>query len=472
MPYRRRRRRIPRRRSQLHYRRRRWIRKGRRRWHWRRGRRYSTVRVTRPKRIQWLSVRGFEFLGVQGSEIEFSLITDEQPNSPSKKGEWRIDMKNVAPSNKESVYLSKIIPPTYDFHNSCQDQWADLPLSYWDFVGGFGQAEFTLRSLLLRAIFGFARFSRKLEDVQYIKFIGFKFNMIRAPTIDYIFLPEPHRGSYDYEKSLIHPANLLNTKGAIIVNSLKRTKCCRTPRVKKRADPTIFGWHDLEDFLGVRLTGYVWSIIQMNNPIGRNSQITRNLKSPVTNNWFREKDSHKTISTFCPLWMNREKYDKVFVQTIDRAQSDQFNKNWYDWIFQQDIKDNQVDCDYGKYTPFVPPVTPAPQPQTLWFRYVFLFQVAGRTFGRTPPGYPVRETDVCEPCAPSCDACIYPEDLDKWGLLKEKAYKRIIRSPQRTKKRMVEIIARALRERKRKRERRVTFEDDQKNPKKRCFLGF
>nr|WBM82641.1 MAG: ORF1 [Torque teno polar bear virus 13] len=267
MPYRRRRRRIPRRRSQFYHRRRRYIRRGRRRF-WRGRRRYSTVRATRPKRIQWLSVRGFEFLGVQGSEINFSLVADNS-DQPQKQAEWQIDIKNVAPSNKESIYLSKIIPPTYDFHNNCRDQWADQPLAYWDFVGGWGQAEFTLRSLLLRAIFGFARFSRKLEDVQFIKFVGFKFNLIRAPSIDYIFLPEPHRGSYDYEKSLIHPANLLNTKGSILVQSIKRTKCCRNPKFKKRADPTIYGWHDIEDFLNVRLTGYVWSIINLNNPIGR-----------------------------------------------------------------------------------------------------------------------------------------------------------------------------------------------------------
>nr|WBM82626.1 MAG: ORF1 [Torque teno polar bear virus 8] len=467
MPYRyRRRRRIPRRRHQFYYRRRRHIRRGRRRF-WR-GRRYPPVRSSRPRRVQWLSIRGFEFLGIQGSEINFSLI----PETDNKKAAWTIDIKNVATTNKEVIYFSKIIPPTDQFHNSCNDQWAGGLLSYWDFVGGFGQAEFTFRTLLLRAIFGFARISRKLEGFQYIKFIGYKFNFVRAPTISYLFLPEPHRGPNDYEKSLIHPANLLNTKGTIIVHSVKRTKCCKNPRFKKRADPTTYGWYDIEEFMNRRLTGYVWSVFDPNNPMGRNSKITNTLDSPVTNNWFQQKNEDKNIATYCPKWMNREEYDSIFVKRIDNAQADKLDQTWWDWVFEQEIDNQQVQCDYGKYSPFLEPIMPAPSPETLWFRYVFFFQLGGSTFGRNPPSYPVKETDVCTPCHSGCNACIYPEDLDAHGLLKKKAYERIIRSPQRTKKRAMALIARALRQRKRKRERRVTWADEKSEKRAKLVMGF
>ncbi|WCS65245.1 ORF1 [Grizzly bear anellovirus 8] len=467
MPYRRRRRRIPRRRSQFHYRKRRWIHRRRRQFWKRRGRRSSTVRVSRPRHIRVLTIKGVEFLGVQGSSIDYTFV----PDNTSEQGTWTIDIKNVAPCSKEVTYFSTIFPLSTEVKDSCQDKWNSKETCYWDFVGGFGQAEFTFRSLIYRTLLGLARFSSKLDGFQFIKFLGYRWTLMRARTIDYILLPEAHRGPNDYEKSLIHPINLLNTPGSVLVQSVNRTKCCRAPKVKKRAEPTIFGWHDIEEFMNVRLTGYVWSVIELDNPIGRNPNITKQLKAPYDNDWMNETNDpqNKTIANYCPKWMNRVDYDKEFVTKVNGFQRSQ-KENWWDW--SQEATPTESKYKYGKQSPFLPTLYPAPFPQTLWFRFNFRFLLAGKTFGRTPPSYPVKETDVCVPCSAGCRACIDPEkDLDATGILKDKALARITRAPQRTKKRMVALLARLIRERKRRRARTVTWADEAQQKKPRFNWG-
>nr|WBM82748.1 MAG: ORF1 [Torque teno polar bear virus 48] len=465
MPYRRRRRRIPRRRSQLHYRRRRWIRKGRRRWHWRRGRRYSTVRVTRPRHVRPLIVRGVEILGVQGSQVNFNLV---EGNNAGTDDQWVISIKNVAPANREVDYFSTIFPDSTSLNDSCKDKWNSKTTAYWNFVGGYGQAEFTFRSLVFRTILGLARFSSKLDGFQYIKFLGYHFTLMRTQHIDYVFFTEGHRGPRDYEKTLLHPLNLLNTPGSVLVQSLQRSKCCRTPRVKKRADPTIFGWHDIEDFLGVRLTGYVWSVIELDHPMGKNPNVTKDQEAPITNEWMNEtNEGNKQISTYCPKWMNRVEYDKDFVDKIDKFQLQQ-KQNWWDFDFEGSLTQ-----DHGNYAPFLPPMIAADTPQTLWFRYTFLFQIAGKSFGYRRVIWPLREADVCTPCFPrrteayeeTCDACIHPEDTDPHGQLKKSAFKRITGSPQYRKRRALAFLAHLIRQRRKR--KRVKWADQEKQTSKR-----
>lgn len=461
MPYRSRwrRRRIPRRRHQLYHRRRRfWRRRRHRRY---RGRRSPAVRATRPRRVVPLTVRGFEFLGVQGSTVDYNLAEGGEQSSGVQ---WIIDIKNVAPSNKEVDYFKQIFPLTTDTHNTCDDKWATSEACYWNMVGGWGQVEFTLRTLIFRALLGFARFSRLLTGFQFIRFTGYKWKMIRAPSINYLLLPEDHRSPGDYEKGLIHPANLLNTPGVVVVQSVERTKCCKSPMVRRRADPTIFGWHDLEGFLNERLTGYVWSVFNMDNPIGKNPNITKGLKAPITNDWINNTNhpQNQKISTYCPDWIVRDKYDKEFVTNVNNFQtSEAKNKAWWRWD-TENTPEQSGKFNFGKYSPFVAPIEASRDPETLWFRYIFFFQLGGYTLGRRPPAYPVKESDVCIPCKSMCPACIYPEDTDKWGLLKKKAYERITGSPERGKRRMVEKLASIirLRNRQRRQRKRVRWADE------------
>nr|WBM82667.1 MAG: ORF1 [Torque teno polar bear virus 21] len=452
-----RRRRIPRRRTKFRYRR--WW---RRPW-WRRRRRgfrrHQTVRNTRPRYIKILHIKGVEFLGVLGSEVQMTYSKGQD----DKQSVWEVNVRNMAPVNKEVSYWQQVFPVGT---NDCTDRFRDTALTYWDFVGGFGQAHFSLETLIYRMIFGFAKTNITLEAFQFIKFMGFRFVPQRAPSLSYLFLAETHRQEKDWEKGLLHPINLLNTPGTVIVNSTNRTHCCRSPQIKRKADPTIFGWHDLEDFMKVNLASYAWTYFNPNNPVGRNSQITKTLKSPINNHWM-EESRNKPLSSYCPDWADRARYDQEFVDTINKVQDTKDRgKNWWEWI--QDItitnpdKNPSVQCAYGKQSPFLPTVAVANTPETFWIRYDFWFQVGGKTPGYIRQPWPIKEADVCYPCKNNtCETCIDPErDLDRYGLLRKKAFQRIISSNDARKRRALEKLAKLVHKRNSKRKKRVSWADE------------
>nr|WBM82632.1 MAG: ORF1 [Torque teno polar bear virus 10] len=403
------RRRFPRRRRFFRYRR--WYPWWRRRFY--RRSRSRPVRQTRPKFIKLLKIKGVELLGEQGSRVSFKWnATDAQQGGNQRDdnelGTWSIDIENLAPSNKEVTYLQKWIKTPSGLNNDCGDSFPADCATYWDFVGGFGQAHFTLFGLIMRAILAFARFSVTLERVQFIKFLGVKFWLQRAPDVNYLFLAEEHRNGQDYEKDLITPLNLLNTPGTVVVRSFKQTHCCRNPSVKKRADPTVFGWHDIEDFMHVPLISYVWTVFNPNNPLGRNDQITKFLKSPLQNNWMRDMCNQEFFD-YCPKYNMRTVWDRTFVQQMDNVQlsdndppkgagDQEGQSSWWEWIKEQTIGKTRVDCNYGAYAPFLPPMIAADTPQTLWFRYQFLFQLGGKSVGFSRQRWPVKEADTCPSC--------------------------------------------------------------------------
>ncbi|WCS65242.1 ORF1 [Grizzly bear anellovirus 7] len=458
---RRRRRRLPRRRYLFRYRR--W----RRPW-WRRYRRrryrHQTVRNTRPKIIKWLHVKGVEFLGVLGSEVQMTYSEGQSQN----EGKWEISIRNIALVNKEVSYWQKVFPPGLE--NVCGETFGTSELNFWDFTGGFGQAHFTLEGLILRILFGLAKVNITLQDFQYIKFVGFRFTPQRAPTLSYLFLAEDHRQEKDWEKGLLHPVNLLNTPGTITVNSVNRTHCCRNPSVKKRADPTIFGWSDIEDFMKRPLASYAWTYFNPGNPLGRNNQITSKLKSPIDNSWMRDHQGKK-LSEYCPNWSDRARWDANFVTKINEIQgltsSDKNDFNWWDLVKDWTIQSgDQLKCDYGKHSPFLPPVAVANTPETFWMRYDFWFQLGGRSIGYKRQPWPVKEADVCFPCPQAqrdgfCDTCIDPEkDLDIHGLIRKKAFQRIISSDNARRKRALAKLAKLIHLRNSKRKKRVSWSDE------------
>nr|WBM82679.1 MAG: ORF1 [Torque teno polar bear virus 25] len=466
MPFRRyrrgfyRRRRFPRRRRFVYYSHP-WHRRWRRRW---RRRRNPPVRQPLPKSIRSWIVQGVEILGVQGSEVS---MTYDNKSESSDGGQWQINIRNVAPTNKEVVYLSKMIPP--DLTNQCS-MFPRNKVSYWDFVGGWGNACISLYGLIFRLILGFAKANRTLNRAQYIKFNGVQFQLQRAPDINYIFYLQKHRNLNDFIKPLLTPLNLMNTPGSIIVNSIQRSKCCKMPIVRRKADPEISGWHDIEKFMKEPLVCYAWSAFNPNNPMGRNPQITKFLSSPLRNSWFNEHEG-QNISEYCPPWQNRQEYDKEFVDKIDNAQDTtetNVGQTWWEWINNQ-VSNNptpNLQCTYGRYAPFSPPMLIANTPQTLWVRYKFFFKIAGRSFGFERTNWPVLEADTCSFCKPNCSACIDPKrDLKKDGLLTKKAFKRITQPPHTDKKRSLEVLARALRRKLRKRKRVRWL--DQQSPRKR-----
>nr|WBM82623.1 MAG: ORF1 [Torque teno polar bear virus 7] len=464
MPYRRRRsrpyrrRRFPRRRHFFRYNHpfyRRW----RGRWFRRRN---PPVRQPKPRFIKNFIVQGVEVLGIQGSEV--SMYYDH-PQEQDDDGHWRIDVKNIAPTNRMVSYLSKMIPP-YD--NSCT-KFTQVP-EYWDFVGGYGFACFSLYGLIMRMILGFARANRTLDRATLIKFLGVHFSLQRAPQVNYLFLPQYHRNLGDFIQPLITPINLINTPGTVTVNSIQRTKCCKSPFVRRKADPTVSGWHDLETFLPMPLQCYLWTVFNPTNPMGRNPQITKDLRSPIQNTWFKDQ-LNKPADTYCPPWNDREKYDRQFVDNIDNIQITK--GSWWDYVNSQNKKPPtpQLDCAYGKYAFMLPPVIATDAPQTLWFKYKFFFKVAGKSVGFSRQRWPIKEADTCPNCPNrDCDACIKPKrDLKKSGLLTKKAFKRITQPPNTTKERILAILARLVCRKLRKR-KRVRWMDLQPRKKPRLAL--
>nr|ASH99109.1 ORF1 [Giant panda anellovirus] len=463
MPYRRR---YPRRRRRYQFRYRRWRRPHR---YWRRARKryYHRRRVRpvyqyQPRKRTRLTVTGWEILGVIGSEITYTT----QDTDPK----WKIEVKDIAPANKQVYYFTKLIP--IETQNTCTDKWYNkknqMPSKnekyecrYWDFVGGWGYAHFTLEGLVLRNLLGMNRFSTSIKGWTHIKYRGFKWQLVRGRSVDYLFRPEMHRGALDDERDLIHPAHLLNMPFVKWVESVRRTHCCKMMRIIRKPPPDLLGWHDLEDFRKLLLGAYQWTAFDPDNLMGKNPDPNKDDKDVWYNSeWMREKQDGSNIGINTTLkWGLRNEYDSQFVGAINAAKRNK-NTNWWDWIFGND----DISTKKGKQTPFLPPIIPSEQPNTLWFRYKFFFQLGGSTISRNYQQWPIRETydnsKTCQKNGDHCDYCIHPEDLDETGILKESALARIT-AVQTERRSMVEIIPKSILHRRKR--KRITWWDEKKN---------
>nr|UZV41779.1 MAG: ORF1 [Anelloviridae sp.]UZV41789.1 MAG: ORF1 [Anelloviridae sp.] len=458
MRYRRRYRRPWRRHFFRYRRRRRWPRRHWRRA-WRRSRRPSKVlriKQWQPRRRKLLVVQGWEILGVQGSEIEYEINQDLT--------EPTIKIRNVAPSNKPVEYLSKMIPQ--EIRNVCSEEWPDTSKNpqYWDFVGGYGWAKFDLQSLVLRNLLGMNRFSENIRTYTHIRFLKFKLQLVRGPTLDYLFRVQMHRGPYDWETPLIHPAHLLNMPFVTWVESIRRSKCCRMKVIRRHSPTDLSGWYDIEEFRKYELFTYQWTVFDPNNPMGKNPLYGKTLETDKwwNDDWMRNNSSkNKKISDLNKLldWADRGTYDSNFVSCINSNFIAQHTKSWWEWITGKE------DCNSkkGKTTPFLPPIMPSDKINTFWFRYKFYFQLGGASISRDLQQWPIRETsDNAHPCTKdtTCPYCIRQGDLDEDGLLTKEAYERITEPPEHRKKKLVAKLARLIQQRRKR--KRVHWWDDGK----------
>lgn len=419
-------------------------------------------------------------MGILGSDIFYTVDAQGNP---------KIEILNPVPSNKMVAYLQLLIPQA--LQNKCTDTWQTQPGSfneelsnisgysphykhppdckspiYWDFCGGFGFAKFTLEGLILRNMLGFNRFSEDIKGYSWVKFLGYKFELIPAVDIDYLFRIEPHRATEgDYETDLLHPANLLNMPFVTWVKSIKRSKCCR-PIVKRRRPPVdIHDWFDIQVFRNITLTSYQWTAFDSNNPMGKNPDITtqKGTYKWWDDSWMREikgKDNNKAPQLSLNMnltWWNRGTYDQSFVKTITK-QTRTGKQSWWDWVFTPQPNSTAVG---GKTTPFLPPIMPSEHINTFWFRYKFTFKFGGATISRNNIQWPIHEADdttrQCAKNSDTCPICIKEGDLDEHGILTERAYQRITRSPERKKRKLVAELAKSLLKRNRK---RVRWADD------------
>lgn len=270
-----------------------------------------------------------------------------------------------------------------------------------------------------RAQLGMARFSESMAGYTWIKFKGAFFQLVPSNEVDYIFRLQNHAPGTDTERrdeiSWIHPGTLLLLPGSKIVESIKRTKCCKWKHIKYRPPPLYEGWYDIENFASYILVAYEWSTISVNNPMGippykiSNSDTSQDQAGDVENQWWKDGNKCNASGFHPPLWLNRTEYNKNF--------NNQTGGFW-----------DQIWKTKPKCSPFCPPVFTTEHANTLWIRYKFWFQVGGTTLENQIPEYPLKEVEPPpSKCPSSCTTCIDPkEDLDSDGILTETALKRII----------------------------------------------
>nr|ASH99089.1 ORF1 [Giant panda anellovirus] len=453
-----------RRRHFLHHRKRRyrrlWRRAHRRRGYYRR-RRVSTIKQVNPRRRRLLVCTGWEILGQIGSQLKYTIKSDGKP---------QIDVLNPIPANKQVTYLSQMVPQGLE--NKCSDTWVmnirdpsgmanKKGPTHWDFCGGWGYAKFDFQSLILRNLLGMNRFSESILTFTHIRFLKFKVQLVRGPSLDYLFRLQMHRGPQDWESPLIHPSHLINMPFVTWVESTKRSKCCRMKTLRRIATTDLSGWYDIESFRALELFSYQWTVFDPNNPLGKNPIIPKSNKKWWNDDWMRAMaGENKKISENRHLnWQDRTTYDQGFVKTIDPKKLNA-TQNFWDWVFTGFDTKNTA----GKTTPFLPPIMPSEYVNTFWFRYKIYFQIGGQTISRNAPPWPLRETtDNTGKCmVTNCPYCIKEGDLDDTGQLKEKALERITEPPERRKKKLVEKLARALQQRRKRNRRHITWWDEGK----------
>ncbi|AYP28824.1 MAG: ORF1 protein [Anelloviridae sp.] len=414
---------IPHYRRRFH-RRRRWYHPRRRRYH--RRARTEVLREYRPKKQKWITVYGWEILGIAGTAWFWTN---------DKKLEQRQNIKN----NQQVQHLSALgintnnAAPNFSNPN-------DTKCEFKDFCGGYGQATMSLGGLAQRAQLGMARFSETFEDYTWIKFIGAKFRLVPATEVDWLFrlnnrAPFKIQAESDAEKKWNHPANLLLHRGTAIVESIKRSKCCRWKTIKYHPPTEFEGWYDIGTFVKFPLVQYMWTTISLSNPMGiaPYSQIKNTLQEndgQIVNKWWKDgcKDSRSNMHR--PTWFDRETYDGPFLKHTE-------NK-WWDTIWP-------TDTNKPKHSPFCPPVFTTTQQNTIWCLYKFWFKVGGTTIENRIPLYPLHEIEAPKTTCPNtCEACIKEGDLDSSGILKDSSLRRIVGDDHQNRRRLLEKFRRKL----------------------------
>lgn len=439
MVFTRRRRRFTRRRHKFY--KPRYRRRWRRRWHWgrrhsrRRWRKTEVVYEHRPRKRKRIVCTGWEILGVVGSHLIFTYDKDGNPTvtttrntKNNKQVTWQKDAGFVTSNNTFTP-------------GRC---------TFASFIGGYGQGTFTLGGLCLRASLGMARFSDSFEGYDWVKYLGGSYQLVPNAEVDWLFRWDNHKNvGYDAsgrdeskdEGKWNHPANLLLYPFVSIVESIKRSKCCKWKHRRFRPNPLWEGWWDKDRFATYVLGGYMWTTIDLDNPMGL-APYARDTgtesSAPLRNDWWPSNYPSQTQGK-CPTWINRQEWDKGF---LEDNQDNRFRN--ITWPLSGDKR--------PRYGPFCPPVLQTDRPQTLWFRYKFVFQFGGTNIENYFPRYPVSEVrDPPKTCPSGCQSCIGEGDLNSNGILTDDAYERITGADKHgrmeresAKTRLLQLIAKQL----------------------------
>ncbi|AHA86839.1 ORF1 [Seal anellovirus 2] len=395
--------------------------------HWRRRRRFhhrhgtASVRYWRSSRNKTIVVRGWEPLG------------------------------NICPGSDASKEATpwEVLDKDYE-DTKTKGKESDCAKSCWS--GTFGGHFFTFKLLLQRAKIRLCQFSSDWNGWDYLEFKGGYIWLPRLAGLQWMFnkdhsIKNPTETKEGQElaaaKSWTHPGVWLNRRGPIIMHDPNLFPSHRGFRRLKVKPPT--GWeghYSLPAVMNYIFFQWFWTALDMQhamydywcvkqNPTAEHTKICCQVPwwaAQIDDTWrpkYADDDPAKTCGgDVRELWTDRENYLQSKCNT-NQARTDQ----------------NNIPANTQNWGPFLPQsfVRPGEAGFSLWFKYKFYFQLSGDSVYRQQPH---TDPKVVIPRAPKAKNTltgevqpgperpqdpwdILPGDLDRHGILKERAYRRI-----------------------------------------------
>lgn len=371
-----------------------------RRWFWHSKRswrpRYSYYRrrrqvlsVKKPRKTYSVYVRGYEPLGCVGSSFDFA----------APQAHW------VVNNHWPSAFFSNLLD--------------DKDAKYSDFVGGWGEATWTLDGILKRIRKGWAEISMNIDSFIYCKLVSITIYGIPLRDHEWVLTGQTHFSTdiKDYQniKYWIHPLHLMLTPGRLYVPTyIKKQKTFWRRRFKP--PPSMANeWFDKHYFDIVNLFKYQWSIVELQNPVGY-PEDAENYKDIVDNStWFKKETNSKWKNTcFDKQWTEPGNTDLWSLLAKD------FFKNVWTTLKQKMFNQKT------KASPFFPPFYTKKSYECPGFFYKIKFLFGGHSFQVQDPG-DVTEVQKPAPCTQlNCSADINSSDISDGGTISNSAFRRIV----------------------------------------------
>lgn len=368
-----------------------------RRWHWyprrawrpRHRLRRQVIRTKRPKKTYTVYIRGYEPLGVIGSYVDFG----------NAKAHWVVN----------NHWKASIFENYLDKSKTAQ---------YKDFVGGWGNAQWTLDGLLSRIRKGFAEISMNISSFTSCKLVNITLYGIPLRDHEWVLTGQTHFSSdeKDYKniQYWVHPLHLMLTPGRLYVPTFQKKQ--KTFWKRKFYPPYEMSseWFDKHYFDTVLLFKYQWSVVELRNVMGF-PEDAENYKDIVDNTeWFKQTTDDK--------WKH---------SCFDKTANDQGNTIWNQIksAFFGNVWTSLKSLYSGKKTrnsPMFPPFYLNTAYETAGFFYRVKLLFTGHSFQTTTPG------DVIEVANPNCaggantSADLNSSDISEGGTISPRAFRRII----------------------------------------------
>nr|ASA48605.1 ORF1 [Torque teno Leptonychotes weddellii virus 1] len=409
-----------------------WPHKWRRRHH---RPRTASVRYYPSRRRKRISVRGWEPLG------------------------------NICPGDSacaEATPYNDLDMDEYDITTVDQQQGNN----WGQWHGQWGHHFFTMRNLLRRSQYYFNYWSGDWEGYDYLRFMGGTIWLPRMPGFSWLFYldksiqsnpresdPEP---KYKSDKTWVHPGILFNRPGAKLMISTFQAQNRVFFRKLKVTPPAAWeGNYRLDVAMDFLLFHWSWTVCNLTSSFfdfycqkKRTTSETSRADKCTQRPWFMgEKEVWERVQGQSFANIPKEFMDRLKAEKKDSRAA---------WVYRQAyIKSDCTDTDkavdkapanFHNWGPFLPQnvLYDYYAGNSLYFRYKLWFKVSGDSLYRRLPSKPCKGSVI--PPAPGAKdglcpevqiksilkrkkpASIYeilPGDLDKGGLLTDRAYRRI-----------------------------------------------